>query len=107
MREVTRVVEEESQRRLRRNPGAVAQLFSLARVPLRSASTYRDETEMDTATLESVLRSISFVGPAMNRERFARFRDRVFALDDRPVWSRTFTLHAGRKAPRARAPGAP
>jgi ubiquinone/menaquinone biosynthesis C-methylase UbiE len=107
MRAVTRIVEEESQRRLRRNPGAVAQLFSRARVPLRSTSKYQDHTEMDTATLERVLRSISFVGPAMNQERFARFRERVLALDDRPVWSRAFTLHEGRKAPRARAPGAP
>lgn len=107
MRAVARIVEEESQRRLRRKTGAAAQLFSLSRVPLRKTTTHTDETPLDTATLERVLRSISFVGPAMNAERFARFRDRVVALDERPVWSRTFTLHAGRKAPRARGPEIP
>ncbi len=107
MQRVARIVEEESQRRLRRKAGAVSQLFALARVPSRTTSKYHDETPMDSATLERVLRSISFVGPAMNPERFARFRDRVVALDDRPVWSRTFTLHAGRKALRARPPDCP
>jgi ubiquinone/menaquinone biosynthesis C-methylase UbiE len=107
MQQVARIVEEESQRRLRRKTGAVSQLFARAQVPLRKTSRYHDENEMDLATLERVLRSISFVGPAMNAERFARFRDRVVALDDRPVWARTFTLHTGRKALRARCPDAP
>ena len=106
MRDVARIVEEESQRRPRQAAAAVAQLFTLARVPSRNAREFHDETEMDAATLERVLRSISFVGPAMNTERFARFRARVLALDARPVWSRTITLHAGRKALRARAPSA-
>ena len=42
------------------------------------------------------LRSISFIGPAMNPERFAAFHEKIRALPERPVWARRFTLHAGR-----------
>ena len=105
MQAVARVIEEESQRRPRRTGGGVAQLCALARAPLRVVRRFDDATEMDIATLEAVLRTISFVGPAMNAARFARFRERILALDERPVWTRTFTLHAGRKALRARGPG--
>ena len=105
MRAVARVIEEESQRRPRRTGGGVAQLFALARAPIRMVRRFDDATEMDTATLERMLRSISFVGPAMNEARFAKFRERILALDEQPVWTRTFTLHAGRKALRARGPG--
>lgn len=105
MRAVARVVEEESQRRPRQIGAGVAQLGALARAPLRLVRRFDDETEMDTRTLERMLRSFSFVGPAMNEARFAKFRERILALDERPVWTRTFTLHAGRKALRARAPG--
>jgi ubiquinone/menaquinone biosynthesis C-methylase UbiE len=105
MREVARVLEEESQRRPRQTGAGVAQLCALARAPLRVVRRFDDATEMDPLTLERVLRSFSFVGPAMNEARFAKFRDRIAALDERPVWTRTFTLHAGRKALRARAPG--
>jgi ubiquinone/menaquinone biosynthesis C-methylase UbiE len=105
MQQVARVIEEESQRRLRQTGAGVAQLCAVARAPLRVVRHFDDETEMDTATLERMLRSISFVGPAMNEARFAKFRERILALDERPVWTRRFTLHAGRKALRARAPG--
>jgi ubiquinone/menaquinone biosynthesis C-methylase UbiE len=105
MQAVARVIEEESQRRPRQIGGGVAQLCALARAPVRVVRRFDDATEMDIGTLERMLRSISFVGPAMNEARFARFRERILALDQRPVWTRTFTLHAGRKALRARGPG--
>jgi ubiquinone/menaquinone biosynthesis C-methylase UbiE len=104
MHAVERVIAEESQRRPRQAGGGVAQLSALARTPLRLVQRFDDETAMDPRTLERVLRSISFVGPAMNEARFARFRERIAAIDERPVWARTFTLYAGRKALRARAP---
>jgi ubiquinone/menaquinone biosynthesis C-methylase UbiE len=104
MQSVARIIEEASQRRPRPASAAVAALSALARVPFRPPRVFRDETHMDTETLERVLRSLSFVGPAMNSERFAAFRRRILALGDRPVWTRRITLHAGRKALRARPP---
>ena len=56
---------------------------------------FRDETPVGPEALEAILRSISFIGPAMNPERFAAFRARIHALPDKPVWARSFTLHAG------------
>jgi FkbM family methyltransferase len=102
MQQVARIVEAASQRRPRSVAPALARLSALTRVPFRTTRVFHDETEMDTETLERVLRSLSFVGPAMNRERFAAFREQILALDARPLWARTFTLHAGRKALRAR-----
>ena len=39
----------------------------------RTEGTYGDH-------LESILRSISFIGPALNPQRFARFHERIRAL---------------------------
>jgi ubiquinone/menaquinone biosynthesis C-methylase UbiE len=102
MQQVARIMEEASQRRPRRTADAVARLSALARVPFRPARVFEDATELTAETLERVVRSLSFVGPAMNVERFGAFRERIFALTERPVWARRFMLHAGRKALRAR-----
>jgi hypothetical protein len=34
----------------------------------------------------------------MNTERFQAFRERVLALSAEPVWARSITLRAGRRA---------
>jgi len=102
MQNVARIIEEASQRRPRRTADAVAQLAALARVSFRPARVFEDQTALEAETLERVVRSLSFVGPAMNAERFAAFRERILALDEKPVWTRRFTLHSGRKALRAR-----
>jgi SAM-dependent methyltransferase len=98
MRALGRVMAESAPRRPRRVDAALAQLMSLTRVKPMPPQRFEDATPVDEATLEGILRSISFIGPAMSAERFATFRQRIHALPGPPVWTRTFTLHAARRA---------
>ncbi|HEX4341639.1 MAG TPA: class I SAM-dependent methyltransferase [Polyangiaceae bacterium] len=104
MQKLAAIVERATERRPRSVAASLAQLSALVRVPLRAVRTLHDETPMDAEALDRVLASMSFVGPAMNAERFAALRAATRALDEAPVWARTITLHAGRKTPRARPP---
>jgi hypothetical protein len=70
----------------------------LTEIPLAGERRFHDQTPMDQATVERILRSISFIGPAMNQTRFAALRARVQALPEAPVWARTFVLRSGRRA---------
>lgn len=97
MRAVLRVMEETAPRRPRMTAQTLTQLTAVAGVMLMQEQTFTDDASVDRDTLERILRSISFIGPAMNATRFAAFRERIHALSDAPVWSRRFTLHAGRK----------
>ena len=107
MRGVVRLIEEAVPRRPRALTQSIVHLSALSEVPLTDERRFHDETPIDHATLERILRSISFIGPAMHPARFAAFRRRVHALPDAPVWARTFVLRSGRRAgggqPRLRA----
>jgi len=85
-----------------RSPRALAQnivhVAAVTGVKLARERRFHDETPIDPETLDRILRSISFIGPAMNPARFAAFRARVHALPGRPAWARTFTLRVGRRA---------
>ena len=74
---------------------SIVQLSKLLDVRLAPPLAFQDETPVSREQLEAILRSISFIGPAMNAERFAAFRERIHALSGAPIWARTFTLHAG------------
>ncbi|HEX7670925.1 MAG TPA: class I SAM-dependent methyltransferase [Polyangiaceae bacterium] len=103
MQGVTRLMESAAPRRPRDMSQAIVQLFALSRMePPREARYFEDETSVDEETLERILRSISFIGPAMNQERFAAFRAKVMALPGPRVWARRFTLRSGRRRSRAR-----
>jgi ubiquinone/menaquinone biosynthesis C-methylase UbiE len=97
MRGVVRLMEESAPRRPRHVSRLIAQLAGDAGVALGDEQTFVDEVPVDADTLERIVRSISFIGPAMNAELFARFRARLHALPEAPVWARTFTLRHGRK----------
>ena len=97
MREVVRAMEEAAPRRPRDLVKQVVQVSSITGVPLVEQRRFFDETPVDHATLDRILRSISFIGPAMNPDRFERFRARVHAISDSPVWTRIFLLRAGRR----------
>lgn len=97
MNAVKELVDVSAQRRPRPPEQALQQLAALACVDLRSARQFHDETPVDSATLERILGSVSFVGPAMNAERASAFRDRLRALPFASVWARRFTLHEGRR----------
>ncbi len=95
MRGVVQHMAEAAPRRPRELGAAVAQVSAVASVQFSLDLTFHDETPVDRDTLERILRSISFIGPAMHAERFEAFRQRIHALPGEPVWARTFRLRAG------------
>jgi SAM-dependent methyltransferase len=97
MRGVVSIMESAAPRRPRDMSQAIVQMFAVSRIRLEQEQRFSDETPVDEETLEQILASISFIGPAMNRERFAAFRQRIRALGGPRVWARTFTLRSGRR----------
>jgi ubiquinone/menaquinone biosynthesis C-methylase UbiE len=95
MNELVAIMEESAPRRPRAVANTTAQVFALAGLPQRPPRLFRDDVSVSHAQLEQILRSISFIGPAMNAERFHAFRERVLALSAEPVWSRLITLRTG------------
>jgi SAM-dependent methyltransferase len=98
MRDVVRVIEQAVPRRPRDLTKPMVHVSAMTDVPLTSERRFHDETPVDRATLDLILRSISFVGPAMNPARFAAFRERIHAVPGPPVWARTFVLRSGRRS---------
>ncbi len=98
MQSLLEIIEEAVPRRPRNLDRNIIQIWGITRVRFTRIRQFQDETPVDGHTLERILRSISFIGPAMNPARFAAFRARVRALPYRSAWARTFTLRAGRRA---------
>jgi ubiquinone/menaquinone biosynthesis C-methylase UbiE len=103
MRAVRAVIDDSVPRRPRALGRKLVHVSSQAGVPLTDERVFQDETPVEPEMLERILRSISFIGPAMHEGRFAAFRRRVNAVPGPAVWARTFTLHAGRRALEVRA----
>ncbi|MEO7670291.1 MAG: class I SAM-dependent methyltransferase [Polyangia bacterium] len=97
MREVVRIIEAAVPRRPRDLLKQLVQVSAITRVALTDERRFQDDTPVDHATLDRILRSISFIGPAMHAQRFADFRARVHALPDKPSWARSFVLRSGRR----------
>ena len=97
MRDVVRVMNDAVPRRPRALNQQLVQVAAITGVAFSDERRFADQTAVDAPTLERILRSISFIGPAMNPARFAAFRTRVQALPGPPVWGRTFLLRAGRR----------
>lgn len=97
MRELACLMTECSTRRPRRLWLRRAQLFGVAKIAPSYERCFYGETPVTPDWLERILASVSFIGPAMNAERTAAFRERLHALPFPPVWAQRFTLHAGRK----------
>lgn len=95
MRSLVALMEESAPRRPRAVASSVVQVAALAGVALGTAQRFDDEMPVDFDTLERILRSISYIGPAMNAERFQRFCRRLRQLPGAPVWSRTIWLQVG------------
>ncbi|MET0342305.1 MAG: class I SAM-dependent methyltransferase [Polyangiales bacterium] len=98
MTALTCLMEEAAPRRPRDVGGARVQLAALAGVTLAAPVEIDDEVPVEPPTLERILQSISFIGPAMNPSRAAAFRARVHALPGPPAWARRFRLWAGRRS---------
>jgi ubiquinone/menaquinone biosynthesis C-methylase UbiE len=97
MREVVQIMEQAAPRRPRKVETSLAQLFAVAAVDARGEQTLEDATRVNEEQLVRILRSISFIGPAMNAQLFSAFRTRILAIPAPRVWARTFTLRWGEK----------
>jgi ubiquinone/menaquinone biosynthesis C-methylase UbiE len=97
MRAVLAAIYAISDRRPREMRPAIAQLAALAKVRPEDARVFQDATPVELPQLEQILRSLSFVGPAMNAELFEALLERVRAISTPRVWSRRFTLYVGRR----------
>jgi ubiquinone/menaquinone biosynthesis C-methylase UbiE len=97
MQSLVELIEGAVPRRPRNLAKNLIQVSALTGVRFARERQFHDETPVDSGTLERILRSISFIGPAMNPARFAAFRAGVHALPGRPAWARTFTLRAGHR----------
>jgi ubiquinone/menaquinone biosynthesis C-methylase UbiE len=98
MRALGDIIDDAVPRRPRALTQQLVHVSAQAEVPFTDERVFCDETPVDRETLELILRSISFIGPAMHEGRFAAFRRRVHALPGPAVWARTFTLRTGRRA---------
>jgi ubiquinone/menaquinone biosynthesis C-methylase UbiE len=97
MRALVQLMEDAAPRRPRETQPAIAQLSALAQVALAEPVVFRDDTPVDAEQLRRIVRSISFIGPAMNPDRFAAFWQRVTEIPHAPMWSRVLSLRAGRR----------
>jgi ubiquinone/menaquinone biosynthesis C-methylase UbiE len=95
MNGVVAAMEASAPRRPRDMSQAAIQIFSASRVPLDGEAVFSDETPIDLDGLERLVKTISFIGPAMNAEIFAGFRERLRAVPGPRVWSRRFRLLSG------------
>jgi SAM-dependent methyltransferase len=95
MNGVVAAMEASAPRRPRDMNQAALQIFSAARVPIEGEAVFTDETPVDLDALERLVKTISFIGPAMNAEIFAAFRERLHAVPGPRVWARRFRLLQG------------
>ena len=98
MRDVRAVIDDSVPRRPRALARQLVHVSAMVGVPFGQQHVFHDETPVDHETLERILRSISFIGPAMHPGRFATFRRRIHALAGPALWARTFTLRVGTRA---------
>jgi ubiquinone/menaquinone biosynthesis C-methylase UbiE len=97
MNDLVALMEESAPRRPRAVANATREVAALTGVQALAEQRFVDEVPVDHATLERILSSISFIGPAMNAQRFSVFRERVQALSPAPVWTRQITLRSGKR----------
>jgi SAM-dependent methyltransferase len=88
--------------RARAGPPPVALLFSLAGLPAPAGEPFTDRAELEPPGLEGVLRSLSYVGPALGPRDlavlFTEARD-LAAAHGGAVWERELRLAWARRAP--------
>jgi ubiquinone/menaquinone biosynthesis C-methylase UbiE len=97
MQALSELMRASAPRRPRRIDGAMTQLATLAGAPLSLLATYELEQQVPIAQVERILGSISFIGPAMNAERFEVFCAGLRAIEHESVWHTTLRLWAGRR----------
>lgn len=98
MRALQELMRQAAPRRPKRVASAMTQLAALAGIRLTLQETFQTVVPMPLAQIEVILRSISYIGPAMNAARFEAFRARLHAIEHAPVWHTTLRLWTGRRA---------
>lgn len=93
MSALRQIMEEAAPRRPRNVQQSIVELFAVAGMALPAAQRFTQSLSVTFEHLDELLRSISFIGPAMNAARFHAFQTRVRNIAHPPVWSRTFTLY--------------
>ncbi|MET0386262.1 MAG: methyltransferase domain-containing protein, partial [Polyangiales bacterium] len=96
MQALTQIMHEAAPRRPKRVAQSTAQVAALAGVQLTESETFDSTLALDSARLERILDSISFIGPAMNTQRRADFHARIHAIAAPRVWHIRIRLEAGR-----------
>lgn len=92
---IVSLMEQSAPRRPREISSALTELLAVSGVTNPQITSFHDVTPVASLQLEQILRSISFIGPAMNPERYAAFRERLHAIPHPPAWARTLTLRGG------------
>lgn len=95
MRALQALMQEAAPRRPKPTADALLQVAALCDVTISVEERFACALPLTEARLEGILRSISFIGPAMNPARFADFFARVRALPGPPVWETSLCLSAG------------
>jgi SAM-dependent methyltransferase len=94
----------------RRGPAPLELLFSVAGIEVSGLETFHDEVLLEPDRLAAVLRSLSYVGPALGPAKLDALQKDVRALAGAhggPFWKREISLRFGRgvsRSPRARPP---
>jgi ubiquinone/menaquinone biosynthesis C-methylase UbiE len=97
MQALTALMQAAAPRRPRQVSDTMTQLAALAGVKLQHTHTFEQAQVVPSAQIERILGSISFIGPAMNPERFAAFCAGLRAIEHPPVWHTTIRLWSGRR----------
>ncbi|MEN9579046.1 MAG: hypothetical protein RJA70_2055 [Pseudomonadota bacterium] len=97
MNALTEVMRSAAPRRPRDVSSALTQLLAVSGVDETAPRVIEDEAPVSEQELAQILRSISFIGPAMNTRRSAAFLEQVYAIPYSARWARTFTLRSGRR----------
>lgn len=97
MQALRAIMEESAPRRPRNVQQSIVELFAVAGMAVPPAHHFSESLPVTAPELDGLLRSISFIGPAMNAHRFEAFQERVRAIPHPPVWARDFTLFVNRR----------
>jgi ubiquinone/menaquinone biosynthesis C-methylase UbiE len=96
MNAVVALMEQSAPRRPREISSALTELLAVSGIRNPQITQFEDVTAVTPEQLEQILRSVSFIGPAMNADRFAAFRTHLQSIPHEPHWARTLTLRGGK-----------
>jgi len=97
MQALTELMREAAPRRPKPTESILRQVGQLSGAPLALDGQLELALPVDRAHIETLLRSISFIGPAMQGARFEAFRSRVHAIEHPPRWHTALRWYVGQR----------